>query len=98
MKGCVVIGRVLVAQWLAFGTASLMARVRSCGREIYKRLDSSERTAGSEPSIIRGLVYRESHPGALKRSLDAYREPQVPITNNGNKSHTMYSSHIIVAG
>ena len=56
---------VLVAEWLAFGTASLTVRVRSCGREVYKRLDSSARTPGSEPSIIGGLVYRESHPWAL---------------------------------
>ena len=77
---------VLVAEWLAFGTASLTARVRSCGREAYKRLDSSAHTPGSEPSIIGGLVYRESHPWALKRSLDAYGEFQVPITNNFSSS------------
>ena len=77
---------VLVAEWLAFGTASLTARVRSCGREAYKRFDSSAHTPGSEPSIIGGLVYRESHPRALKRSLDAYGELQVPITNNFSSS------------
>ena len=89
---------VLVAEWLAFGTASLTARVWSCGLEVYKRFDSSARTPGSEPSIIGGLVYRESHPWALKGSLDAYGELQVPITNKANKSHTMLSSHIIVGG
>ena len=41
---CVGVLCVLVAKWLAFGTASLMARVRSCGREAYKRLDSSAHT------------------------------------------------------
>ena len=41
---------------------------------------------GSEPSIIGGLVYRESQPWALKRSLDAYGEFQVPITNNFSSS------------
>ena len=40
----------------------------------------------SEPSIIGGLVYRESHPWALKRSLDAYGELQVRITNNFSSS------------
>ena len=90
---------VLVAEWLAFGTASLTARVRSCGREVYKRLDSSARTPGSEPSIIGGLVYRESHPWALKRSLDAYGELQVPITNIANKiTHNAHITHHIVAG
>ena len=41
---------------------------------------------GSEPSIIGGLVNRESHPWALKRSLDAYGELQVPITSNFSSS------------
>ena len=77
---------VLAAEWLAFGTASLTARVRSCGQEAYKRLDSSAHTPGSEPSIIGGLVYRESHPWALKRSLDAYGEFQVPISMNFSSS------------
>ena len=77
---------MLVAEWLAFGTASLTARVRSCGHEANKRLDSSAHTPGSEPSIIGGLVYRESHPWALKRSLDAYGELQVPTPNNFSSS------------
>ena len=55
-------------------------------------------SSGSEPRIIVGLVYGESHPWALTRSLDAYGELQVPITNNAKKSHTMQSSHFIVAG
>ena len=31
-------------------------------------------------------MYRESHPWALKRSLAAYGELQVPITNNFSSS------------
>ena len=46
-----------------------------------------------ELSITGGLVYRESHPWALKRSLDAYGKLQVPITNNANKSETQCTHH-----
>ena len=47
-----------------------------------------------EPSIIGGLVYRESHSWALKRSLDAYGELQVPITNIANKiTHNALITH-----
>ena len=66
------------------------------GSEAYKRLDSSAHTPGSEPSIIGGLVYRESHPWALKRSLDAYGELQVPITNTISVLQRLMSvSHVL---
>ena len=71
---------------------SRVVSIRDCqpdgpgGREAYKRLDSSAHTPGSEPSMIGCLVYRESHPWALERSLDAYGEVQVPITNNFSSS------------